>query len=93
LAEVRRFQEFADTVLLGVFSPRLFRFKRLRRRRRGDAPRTLEDLSLRDMAEIDVGLGDVFALADYVLINDRDMKDLRLSVRRVFPRIRYGMSQ
>lgn len=88
LAEVRRFQKFTDTVLLGVFSPRWLRFKRLRRRRRRDAPRTLKDLSLRDMTEIEVGLGDVFALADYVLINDRDMKDLRLSVRRIFPRIR-----
>lgn len=88
LAEVRRFRELADTVLLGVFSPRSLRFKRLRRRRRGDAPRTLKELTLRDMTEIDVGLGDVFTLADYVLVNDRDMKALRLSVRRAFPRIR-----
>jgi len=93
LAEIRRFREFADTVLLGIFSPRWLRFKRLRRRWRRDAPRTLNDLSLRDMTEIDVGLGDAFALADYVLVNDRGMKDLRLSVSRVFRRIRYGMSQ
>jgi len=88
LAEVRRFRKFADTVLLGVFSPRSLRFERLKRRRRGDAPRTLKGLSLRDMAEIDVGLGDVFTLADYVLVNDRAKKGLWLSVRRVFPKIR-----
>jgi len=88
LAEVRRFREFSDTVLLGVFSPRMLRFKRLRRRPRDDAPRTLKDLSLRDMSEINVGLGDVFALADHVLVNDRDMKDLRLSVRRIYPMLR-----
>jgi len=88
LSEVRRFKEFADIVLLGVFSPRWLRFKRLRKRRRSDAPRALKDLYLRDVTEIEVGLGDVFALADYVLMNDRGMKDLRSSVRRTFTSIR-----
>jgi len=83
LAEVRRFQRFADTILIGVFSPRWLRFKRLRRRRRRDAPRTLKDLTLRDMTEINVGLGDVFALADFVLVNDSTIKSLELSVGRI----------
>lgn len=84
LAEVHRFRRFADTSLIGVFSPRCLRFKRLRTRRRRDAPRSLKDLTLRDMTEIDVGLGDAFALSDFVIVNDSTMRSLELSVRRIF---------
>jgi dephospho-CoA kinase len=88
LAEVQRFGGLAHVRLIGVFSPRYLRFQRLKTRHRRDAPRSLKDLALRDMTEVDVGLGDAFALSDLLIINDGPLRSLRLSVERMYRMMR-----
>lgn len=88
LVEVRRFQSYAPLSLIGVFSPQLLRFKRLRERRRSDAPKSPADLDRRDMTEIEVGVGAAFALADYMLVNDGTVDKLEAALRTILPRIR-----
>jgi dephospho-CoA kinase len=57
-------------VLMTVHSSPQTRFKRLSTRRRSDDPKTWEVFEERDMRELGVGIGNVIALAEYVIVND-----------------------
>ncbi|MGQ9515102.1 MAG: AAA family ATPase [Thermoproteota archaeon] len=83
LAEVRKFKTLGQVILIGVFCPRKLRYRRLRLRRRKDAPKSLKDLELRDTAELDVGLGVTFTLADYMLINNGSIDALKAATGRI----------
>ncbi|MBO3803623.1 MAG: dephospho-CoA kinase [Candidatus Brockarchaeota archaeon] len=82
-AEVKRFEALGKVALIGVFCPRKLRFERLRRRPRKDAPRSVRDLELRDEAELSVGLGTTLALADFMIVNDGSVRDLKPAIERI----------
>ncbi|MCX8204474.1 MAG: AAA family ATPase [Candidatus Nezhaarchaeota archaeon] len=80
LAEVKAFKKrFKNTVIVAVHAPPRSRLKRLKLRGRSDAPSSVREFKERDERELKVGLGEVLALADYVVVND---STLRVAKRR-----------
>ena len=63
----RTFQKF---VVIAIHASPKTRFKRLLARGRGDDPEDWETFIARDKRELSVGLGEVIATADYMLINE-----------------------
>lgn len=68
--------------LLAIHSSPETRFKRLFKRRRSDDPSTWQAFWERDRRELQVGLGNVIASADYMIINEERKKNLESEVRR-----------
>lgn len=84
LKEVKYFKEIANNVLtIALLSPFRTRLKRLLLRNRLGDPKNEKELDERDMEELELGLGDVIAKADYYIINDDKPKDIfKEDVRR-----------
>ncbi len=57
-------------VTIAVHTPPKQRFQRLRSRGRHDDPKSWEDFEERDWKELKFGIGNVMAMADYMLVND-----------------------
>ncbi len=70
LDEVRVFRSRGPAVILAVHASPRTRFERLRARGRPGDPKTWEEFERRDMTELSFGLGNVIALADYMLVNE-----------------------
>jgi len=71
LAELRAFRKrYGSVWVVAVHSSARSRFKRLKERGRPDDPKTWREFNLRDMRELRVGIGNVIALADFVLVNE-----------------------
>ena len=51
------------------------RFTRLSNRRRSDDPNAWEVFHERDMRELSVGLGNVIAMAEQMIVNDTNVED------------------
>ncbi|WP_243666098.1 AAA family ATPase [Vulcanisaeta sp. JCM 16159] len=85
IREVETIEEVLSTkaVLIYVVAPWRLRFERLLRRGRPDDPKTLEDFLMRDLRELRYGLGDLIARADYILVNDSSIDELREKVRKI----------
>jgi len=80
--------------LLAIHSSPETRFKRLFKRRRSDDPSTWETFSERDQRELRVGLGNVIASADYMMINEDRKKNLESKVRRFLKNVtKHGRSR
>jgi dephospho-CoA kinase len=56
---------------MAVYASPETRFNRIYRRRRSDDPDGWELFNERDMRELGVGLGDVIAMAEYLIINEK----------------------
>ncbi|WP_048150247.1 AAA family ATPase [Palaeococcus ferrophilus] len=67
-------------VVIAVHSSPHKRFERLRRRGRSDDPSTWGDFEERDWKELRFGLGNVIALADYMLVNDDGLDEYRMRI-------------
>jgi len=57
------------------------------RGREGDI-RSLEEFRLRDEANLELGVGSVIALADYIVVNDCSLEELIARAERVAGEIR-----
>ena len=87
LHEVEEFRRiFPDFKVLAVHASPKTRFKRLLRRGREDDPKSWEDFMKRDMRELSVGLGDVIATADYMLVNEGTKGELEENLMRLLRR-------
>jgi len=87
LHEVEEFRRiFPDFKVLAVHASPKTRFKRLLRRGREDDPKSWEDFVKRDMRELSVGLGDVIATADYMLVNEGTKGELEENLMRLLKR-------
>jgi dephospho-CoA kinase len=81
LYEVDAFKaHFAKFSILAVHASSETRFNRLFNRRRSDDPSGWEVFRERDMRELSVGLGNVIAMAEQIIVNDN-------SVERIKPRV------
>lgn len=67
-------------------SPRT-RFDRLKRRGRPDDPKTWTDFRQRDLREIEIGMSEVIALADFMVINESSKGEAKKELRRVFEEV------
>lgn len=70
-------KHFGEVKVLGVHASPKVRFERLRARMRGDDPKTYLEFASRDREELELGLGNVLALADKMLINEKGIDDFR----------------
>ncbi len=72
LYEIDVFKKYGDIVIIAVHASPKTRFERLRKRNRPGDPKTWEEFVSRDFLELGFGIGNVIALADYMIVNEED---------------------
>ena len=88
LYEVDAFkQHFAKFAVLAVHASPEARFTRLSSRRRSDDPDGYEVFHERDMRELGVGLGNVIAMAEQLIVNDNSAEKVKDKVKEALERI------
>jgi dephospho-CoA kinase len=85
-ADVFRTQ-FPSFTLIAVHASPETRFSRLTRRRRSDDPDGWEVFRERDMRELGVGLGNAIAMAEYMIINENNKKEVKARVAETVARV------
>ncbi|MGP8072724.1 MAG: AAA family ATPase [Thermoplasmata archaeon] len=78
---------FGDLFVLGIFASPDTRYDRMSSRARGDDGGTLQDFFDRDRRELKWGIGNAFALADGMLINEGPLDQFRRTARAELERI------
>jgi dephospho-CoA kinase len=88
LSEVEEFREsFPKFSFIAVHASPETRFSRVYRRRRSDDPENWAVFRERDMRELRVGLGNAMAMAEYVIVNEGNLRALKEKIRRILGRI------
>ena len=88
LYEVDAFKEhFAKFTVAAVHASPETRFNRLFSRRRSDDPYGWEVFSERDMRELSVGLGNVIAMAQQLIVNDNSVEEVKGAIKEALGRI------
>jgi dephospho-CoA kinase len=80
-------EHFANFTLVAVHAPPKMRFERLKIRGRSDDPHNYEVFHERDARELGVGLGNVIAMAEKILVNDNSIEGFKALVKENFARI------
>jgi len=84
LHEVEEFKRhFPGFTLIAIQASPETRFQRLFKRRRSDDPKTWKTFIERDTRELSVGLGDVIATADHIIVNEGTKEQLKRNVRKI----------
>jgi dephospho-CoA kinase len=86
-SEVKRFNQDYDTELVAVHASQKTRFKRLLKRGRRDDPKKLVEFYMRDVRELNFGIGKVIALADYIVINEYSPDKFREQYKKMVARL------
>ncbi len=82
--EVEEFKRhFPIFTLIAIHSSPATRFQRLFKRRRSDDPDGWDTFARRDLRELSVGLGDVIAMANYIVVNEGTKNQLKRQIRKV----------
>jgi len=76
-----------EIIIIAVHTPPHIRFARLKARGRHDDPKTWEDFEERDWKELKFGIGNVIAMADYMIVNDCSKREYLRRVKRLIGRI------
>ena len=76
-------KNFKEFVVIAVHSTPVTRFKRLKKRMRPDDSREKSDFLLRDLRELNFGIGNVIATADYMVVNEGPLKKIKSIIRRI----------
>ncbi|MEM2111677.1 MAG: AAA family ATPase [Candidatus Bathyarchaeia archaeon] len=88
LDEVHEFRkEFPNFRIIAVHASPETRFHRLLKRGRSDDPRDWEAFVERDERELSVGLGDVIATADYMVVNEGTKEQLKKELRQLLKQV------
>ncbi|MBU7016984.1 MAG: AAA family ATPase [Theionarchaea archaeon] len=70
LEEIEVFSEHYAVDILAIHASPRTRFRRLKKRKRPGDPETWKEFTERDIRELTFGIGNVIALADYILLNE-----------------------
>jgi len=82
--EVEIFKKnFNEFKVIAIHSTPNTRFKRLKRRMRPDDSREESDFKLRDQRELNFGIGNVIATADYMVVNEGPLKKIKNIIRSI----------
>jgi dephospho-CoA kinase len=82
--EVEIFKKnFTEFKVIAIHSTPNTRFKRLKRRMRQDDSREESDFKLRDQRELNFGIGNVIATADYMVVNEGPLKKIKNIIRSI----------
>ncbi|MDI9619717.1 MAG: AAA family ATPase [Candidatus Nezhaarchaeota archaeon] len=87
LDEVEEFKELGEVVVLAIHSSPINRYLRLKRRGRKGDPQGFEELKERDLKELSLGLGNVIALSDYMIVNNGTLGEFEGEVRSLLSKI------
>jgi dephospho-CoA kinase len=94
VAEVEAFRKAGNLLLIAIQASRQRRFQLLRERGRSDDPLQWDTFIARDERELGIGLGNVIALADEVVLNERSTpEDLRRTVVAIVMRWRQSLDR
>lgn len=85
LYEVQAFRKAFGNglVIVAVHASPRTRYERISNRRREDDVLTAEQFKARDERELGWGLGDVIALADYMIVNEGSLEEFEREAKRV----------
>ncbi len=78
---------FSKFTLIAVHASPETRFSRLFSRKRSDDPNGWEVFHERDMRELSVGLGNAIAMAEFVVVNDNSIEQVKAKVKDTLWRI------
>jgi dephospho-CoA kinase len=82
--EVEIFKKyFKNFKIIAVHSTPKTRFKRLKRRMRPDDSKEESDFLIRDNRELNFGIGNVIATADYMVVNEGPLKKIKGIIRSI----------
>ncbi|MEJ2243349.1 MAG: dephospho-CoA kinase [Candidatus Bathyarchaeota archaeon] len=88
LVEVEEFKKhFPDFVLVAIHSSPKTRYKRLVNRKRSDDPLNWETFIQRDLRELGIGMGSVISVADYMIINEGSIKQLKNKIIQLVAKV------
>jgi dephospho-CoA kinase len=88
LDEVEEFEKhFPNLSLIAVHASPETRFSRVYRRQRSDDPETWEIFHEREIRELSVGLGNAIAMAEYIIIDEGELKAIKEKVREILRRV------
>ncbi|MEM2098378.1 MAG: AAA family ATPase [Candidatus Bathyarchaeia archaeon] len=88
LHEIEAFKlHFTKFTLVAVHASPETRFARLTSRRRSDDPTNWELFRERDFRELNVGLGNAIAMADYIVVNENSKERTKDIVKQLLHRI------
>ncbi len=87
MAEVDSLRSEYTVAVVAVHASPKTRYERLRSRGRSDDPKSWEEFAERDSRELSVGIGDVVALADEMLVNEGSPDDLSAASETVISRV------
>jgi len=78
LNEVEEFKKhFPMFILITIHASPKTRYQRLVRRRRSDDPTDWDTFMERDLRELGIGMGDVISVADYMIVNEGTIRQLK----------------
>ncbi|MCE4614367.1 MAG: flagellar hook-basal body complex protein FliE [Desulfurococcales archaeon] len=83
LDEVAVFEELGNVCIIAVHASPTRRFERIRQRGRPGDPNDWAQFLGRDLVELSWGIGNVIALADYIVVNESSKDDTRMQSERV----------
>jgi dephospho-CoA kinase len=87
MAEVEALRRNHMAVVVAVHASPKTRYERLLARARSDDPKSWEEFADRDARELGVGIGDVIALAEEMLINEASFEDMNAASEAVLSRV------
>jgi len=88
LYEAHIFKEhFSKFSLVAVHASPEIRFNRLSNRHRSDDPVELKVFNERDMRELNVGLGNVIAMAEQIIVNDNSLEHVKAKVKESLEKV------
>jgi len=88
LDEANEFQkQFKNFTLIAVHSSPMERYERLHRRGRPDDAKNYQTFQERDTRELSVGLGNVIAMAEEMILNEGPMDMTKQKIRQTLERV------
>ena len=87
MAEVDALRRNHTVAIVAVHASPRTRYQRLSSRGRSDDPKSWEDFSERDSRELSVGIGNVIALAQEMLVNEASIDDLKAASELVISKV------
>jgi dephospho-CoA kinase len=88
MEEIAELRTHFEIVTVAIHASPNTRFQRLLERGRSDDPKDWNEFEVRDIRELNVGIGRVIALADEMLVNEGTIEELQTSFLQVLQKVR-----
>ncbi|MCE4606838.1 MAG: flagellar hook-basal body complex protein FliE [Desulfurococcales archaeon] len=83
LDEIAVFEELGNVCIIAVHASPYKRFERIRQRGRPGDPSDWDQFLGRDLVELSWGIGNVIALADYIVVNESTIEEAKIQSEKV----------